>query len=322
MPLPDYMSVYDGSLRFADRLDRGARIVIVGTGPGAIDCARYCVERDLSPFQIDLISSHGWLSRVQTKNLPDAAYEAPVENVVRRFERVGRVSLAEAAAAFLPVFTAADPTFDFVRLAMAVEDPLETLRLDVEQARRDRPQYRHVLEAIGTRMPRIWRCLSDADQELFDKTHKRLYYTFRHAMPIETGEWLIARLEAGALRIAREPVWTARETDMLAEAFFMPGGRQQVRYEHVVVATGPQWDLCESATPLQEHLLRSGLAKKHKRGGFETVNFELANSPNIFGMGGQVRGEDFAVHSLPALVRHAAAIEAIIAQRLQPRRRK
>jgi uncharacterized NAD(P)/FAD-binding protein YdhS len=259
---------------------------------------------------------------VQTINPPLVGYADAVESAVREFEEAGVVSLAHASSVLARLFANADPTFDYTEITAPPADALMALEEDIRLARLDQPLYRHVLEAVGARMPRIWRCLAPADKAVFSEEYLRLYYVFRHAMPIEAAEWLAGNLREGRIRVGRLARRVAADRQpMEAQVQFGLAGLETVSYDHLVLATGPEWNVTKVETGLIPQLLRDGIASPDPMGGFATRDFELAAAPNVFALGGNVRGEDFAVHSLPALVRHAKAIEGTIRSRLGRLRR-
>ncbi len=313
----EHVSFYDGSLSFADKIKSGSRIGIVGIGPGGVDSARYCAECLEPAKPVDLFSRNGRLSKVQTINSPDTSFDAKIEAIVLVLEASRPVRLQKVAALFAPVFKKADPLFDYKKVTRHRRNVLAALLDDIQAALANGPPYRHVLEAIGARAPRIWRCLSPESKELFRKRYLRLYYVFRHAMPIEAARWLARNLEDGTVRVSRllKPIAITPE-GLVAVIGRLPGGHTLRTYDHIVIATGPEWDLKKGGGKLIQQLLRDGLATADPMGGFTTSNFELSLSPGLFAMGGNVRGEDFAVHSLPALVRHAKGIETTIRQRI------
>ena len=86
-----------------------------------------------------------------------------------------------------------------------------------------------------------------------------------------------------------------------------------MQYRWIVLATGTEYCVTRSENPLIRQLLETGLARPCfagdlEIGGLETTNLQLNGLPDVFAMGALVRGEDFAVHSFPALVRHAKSI--------------
>ncbi len=315
--LLDRISVYDGSVSFAETIGRGDRVAIVGLGPGGIDCARHLLDCCQLSHSIDLFSRHGRISKVQWRHAPRGHHDAEIERIIQDFERQGRVTLMQVFRAFAPLFRAADPVCDFATLRRIPTDTLAVLRRDIADAQANGPAYRDVLEGIGARMPRLWRCLPLSERKRLPRRLLRLFYVFRHAMPIETAGWLADRLDAGILRVGRlmQPI-SIRLRRFEASLLLLPGGRTVATYDQLVIATGPEWRLTEGRSPLIQQMLSEGWGVADPFGGFETGNFELTTVENVFAIGGLVRGEDFAVHSVPALVRHSRAIESTIRRRL------
>ena len=84
-------------------------------------------------------------------------------------------------------------------------------------------------------------------------------------------------------------------------------------HDCIVAATGPEYRVSRTANPLLRNLLASRFAIPYEIEGFElgglrTDGFSVVGHPNVYAMGALVRGEDFSVHSFPALRRHAAEI--------------
>ena len=138
-------------------------------------------------------------------------------------------------------------------------------------------------------------------------------------MPMGAARWLAARLAEARLRVGKlmSPV-TVSSDGISVSLDILPGGAASVRYDRFVIATGPEYRLSKSRNPLIRQMLECGLAKlcvarssdgrDVELGGFLTSGLELVDLPRVYAMGAAVRGEYFAVHSFPALRRHARMI--------------
>ncbi len=317
------ISLYTGSPDFARDIRPGSRILVLGTGPGAVDVARYCVENIPTPFPVDMVSRGGRLSKVQTVNASSNRFDARMDGMVREFERRGTVTLREIASRFLPLFYEADPGLDLNAQLSTPTDPISCLRADIVAARRNGPKYREVLDSAGKCMPRIWGCLPDEEKKRFATEFERLFYVQRHAMPVEAGVWIVSAAARGKIRVGRisKDGLTEDGTCMGQRGFLgrvaFPGQEfEQSHYDHVAVATGPDYDLRQSRSELIRQILRDGIGTADPCGGFATRGFELRESRNVFATGAGVRGEYFSTHAIPALEEHARVNEAAIRDRL------
>ena len=301
------VSLYCGDSRFAERIDRDDRVTTLGSGPSAIDVARYLIEDLGTHRQVHLRSRHGLLSAVQTLVPPRAGLIEETRAIVEELERSCEApSLERLGGSFGPLLGREEPGFDFellVREAQAA-DPLAQLRRDIADARQGGPAWRQVLEVIGLFAPRLWRWLGPEEQARLmrerDGLWLRLYYTKRHAMQMGTARWLEAMIADGRVTVG------AAGSD-----------RPLPEYDRLVVATGPEYRVSRSGNPMLRQMLATGLARPHAApsdgyeiGGLQTRGFQLTDAPGIYAMGSLVRGEDFAVHGFPALARHARAIVA------------
>jgi uncharacterized NAD(P)/FAD-binding protein YdhS len=312
----EHVYSYTGSALVPPADGFGGRLGVIGNGPGALDCARYVLEHFNLSYPVDLFSRQGLLSKVQTIDPPDLIYDPLVESIVQDLERRRPITLQCAIEAFAGVFKKADAKFDFAKITGRPRSTLEALREDIRDARSNGPLYRHVLESIGSRFFRIWRCLLRSEKRDFAEKFKSLYYRFRHAMPIESAEWLADKIETNQIRIGRLlPKIKKGRNGWLTSVKFDNETVEEIEYSTLFNATGPNYDFTQSSSTLIRNLLKDGLAEADPLGGFVTVNFELVGSPNVFATGAALRSEYFAVHSMPALSRHSEVIESTIRNR-------
>jgi hypothetical protein len=135
-------------------------------------------------------------------------------------------------------------------------------------------------------------------------------------MQMPTANWLASQLALEKITVGK--LGTAGVVYLSnryahAKVDLLPGGARQLTSDWVVVATGPEYRLSQSKNPLVRQLLDTRLATacridNFEVGGFATTNLELDGLPGVYAMGAMVRGEDYAVHSFPALKRHAEVI--------------
>ncbi len=299
------LSFYTGDSSFARKISPSDRVGVLGTGPGAIDVARFLIEEAGVEQPVTLHSRNGLLSAVQTEHGADEEVLREMERIVRELEGAGgAVALEEVAARFGGFLRSVDPAFDYEAIEREGSEGggLALLSRDIEAARAGGPAWRLGLEAIGQYAPRIWRLIGPEQQArlLRHPAWMRLYYTKRHAMQMGTAVWLAERMREGRIEVLR------------AEA----GGDGLRGYDRVVVATGPEYRASLTRNPLLRQMLSTGLARPCRSddgfelGGLQTRDYQLADAPGIWAMGSLVRGEDFAVHAYPALARHARAIVA------------
>ena len=289
---------YDGGTDFALNISRSDEVLVKGTGPGGIDVARYLIEDLHIQNPVHLTSRGGLLSAVQTMNPISADLEAEANHVVARIVSSGSCTflhLVGEAGAFL---RRVDPGFDYERLARTPKSPLVQLQEDIEAAQKNGPRWRLALEALAVNAPALWQVLDNAGKaEMFRNDEwRRLYYTKRHAMQLSTALWLEQSLRGGLITVG-----LVKST--------VPA------HNRIVLATGPEYNVSKSQNPFLQKLLATGIAAPcmvngEEIGGFATTNFQVGDAPRLFAMGALVRGQDFAVHSFPALARHARAIVA------------
>ncbi len=301
---PAKVSYYDGGTSFATRISPNDRVLVIGTGPGAIDVARCLVEEHGVETTVNLRSRQGLLSAVQT---PDPVPEVLVQEVATILAGLERSRIAPTlellATSLAPLMRRVDARWElahFIGHATSV-DPLAQLSEDIAAAEQGGPAYRQVVEAIGSHASRIWRWLGPVQQERFmkerDGIFQRLYYVKRHAQLAGTAIWLRDRMVEGRVTVGST-------TTSLPE------------FDRLVVATGPEYRVARTTNPLIRQMLASALARPsrtpsgHELGGLWTRDFQLATAPGIFAMGSLARGEDFAVHGYPSLDKHAKAIVA------------
>ena len=297
IPPGPHVSYYTGDGSFADGIGPSEQVGVIGTGPGAMDVARYLLEDRGHRSPIVLYSRQGLLSAVQTPRPVERRLQKTVGALVTELEeRAGPVSLEALAAQFEPLLRREDASFRFSAL-LERSEPVAQLRRDLEEAAQGGPAWRMVLEAIGAFAPRLWRRMGPGEQERFmtNQLWLRLYYVKRHAMQSQTARWLLEQMERGRVRVS-----TSR-----------PAG------DRLVVATGPEYRVSRTTNPLVGQMVEARLAEAYRNGpdGFEigglrTRGFQLVGAPGVWAMGALLRGEDFAVHGYPSLARHAKAIVA------------
>ena len=312
---------YTGDSTFAVGIGRRDNVLVLGMGPGGVDVARYLIE---SGFEgtIHLASRGGRLSAVTSLREPDDSMRAQVERAKNSLETGREHSLDDLAKAFLPVFRTYDPAFRLDPLRHAPVDPAAWLEEQIVLAAGGRPSWMVVLEAVGRVAPELWRMLSPAAKREFFKTWKDVYYARRHTSPLATSRWLAAQLASGDVRVGRIPgIVEVDKRHVIAEVELTPGGCRRAQYHWLVLATGPEYHVSKTESGLIRRLLEAGLAKPcmaagEEIGGLATYNLELDGLTNVFAMGALVRGEELAVHSFPALARHAESIVQTLRDRL------
>jgi hypothetical protein len=173
-------------------------------------------------------------------------------------------------------------------------DPLVQLSIEIDNARSDGSAWRLALEAIGRHAPAIWRLFPEYEKATFAKSDwLRLYYVKRHAMQMGTALWLQKMIKSKRIVVGLPP----------------PGA-----FDRLVVATGPEYRSSQTTNPLIRAVIDSGIGRPcfaadgTELGGLKTANLQLVGARGIWAMGALVRGEEFAVHSYPALARHARII--------------
>lgn len=297
------ISIYTGDSRFASEILPSERVLVIGTGPGAIDVARYLIEDAGHQAPIALVSRSGMLSAVQTLAPVAEGMLLEVRAMVEEFESstkpMGFVELKRWVGGLLRREAAPGDSERFLHELRHPCGPLEQLRRDIAEASLGGPAWRLALEAVGAFAPRLWRLIGPDEQARFLKQalRYRLYYCKRHAMQMGTALWLLDAMEQGKVSVGRAEVLPA--------------------HDRVVLATGPEYRVTRSDNPLLQQILAAGIAKPHcaprdgfEIGGLSTSGLQLVGSPGVWVMGALARGEDFAIHGYPALAKHARIIAA------------
>jgi uncharacterized NAD(P)/FAD-binding protein YdhS len=301
VPRDQPTTYYTGDSQFAAAIRPSDRVVVLGTGPGAIDVARYLICEAGHETPVVLTSRHALLSAVQTLQPVPSELVAEIGAVVDGLERGRKPMTARQLGRFVGELMAkADPGYDYRRLRKTSNDvggALRQLRLDIAEAAAGGPAWRLVLEAIGAQAPRLWRWIGTEEQAKFLQLSAwyRFYYTKRHAMQMGTAVWQEAQMSSGRIVVQK--------------------GKPFPAHDRLVVATGPEYRVNHSKSPLLKQMLAAGIGRAYcapssrfEIGGFETRGLQLEGSPGIWVMGALARGEDFAIHGYPALARHAAWI--------------
>lgn len=286
---------YAGGADFARGIHADQKALVLGTSLGGIDVARYLIHDLGVVHPVALRSRSGMLPTVQTALPANEAMKAEAHAVVIRLKAMAPFGLSTLAEHINHFFTMVDPTFDWQAITERLP-AFDQLRVDLAAAAAGGPKWRTALEAVATEMPALWRALQPSERKRFLANPRwvRLYYTHRHAMPMATAQWLLQQYDDGRITV-----------DTTDAAF--------PDHDYVVVATGPEYRISRTANPLLKNLLASGFVtpceiEGYELGGLKTEGFGIIGHPNVYAMGALVRGEDFAVHSFPALRRHAAEI--------------
>jgi uncharacterized NAD(P)/FAD-binding protein YdhS len=304
---------YIGSSEFARDISARDNVLIVGAGPSGIDVARYLLDSGTTG-RVDVVSTSGRLSTVLPVQSPTPGMLDEIRAIRDSAGHPGTVALTELSRLLLPIFRRYERRFSFEMLNRNRGNALTWIADQLALAESPRPTWLTMVEAVGRYGPQWWRLLSAKDKLIFQKKWQSQYHAIRYGMPISTARWIANQLAQGRLRVgkaSRDILVTDQQVSLTAE--FLPGGSEFAVYDWLVLATGPEYRLSRSESPLIRQILSTGLAKPYligdiDIGGFVTKDLELVELPNVFAMGALVRGEDFAVHSFPALARHARVI--------------
>jgi uncharacterized NAD(P)/FAD-binding protein YdhS len=310
------VSCYNGSTEFARLIRPEDAVVVVGTGPSGIDIARHLIEVEGHQAPITLVSRTGTLSAVQLEGTAPQSLRDELRDTLAHL-RGGKITRLEMLKVFEPIFADFDPNFDLGALAGTPPDALADLEQKIEEAAKDEPRWRLAVDVFGQLAPEIWGAMDEFARIQFASNSGmvRAYYTNRHAMQAATARWQVSVMKTGQVRVGAigEGGIEVGEGGVCCTATLLPGGEANLKAGHLVVATGPEYRLSVSQNPLIRQMLDEGLAEPYRLGnleigGFRTQGLELAGLPGVFAMGALVRGEYYAVHSFPALGRHAKTI--------------
>ncbi|HEX6369801.1 MAG TPA: FAD/NAD(P)-binding protein [Longimicrobium sp.] len=308
------VSVFDGGSAFAQHIEPHHNVLVMGTGPSGIDVARFLIDELHIAGRVDIVSRTGRLSAVQTDSPPPAALVEQVDEAVTRLSHKAPVSLSAVWQELHAILSIYSSGFDPFSLRRTPTVPLAHLAELIAHAQEGGPAWRHVVEEIGVRASDLWRLLAPAAKVEFLKEWERDYYLARHAMQLGTARWLGAQLALGRIGVGQlKSDVVVGDKVIRANVSFLPGAPVEVRYDRLVIATGPEYRVSRTKNPIIRQMLERslawpGTADGVELGGFETTEMQVAGLPGVFAMGALVRGEDFAVHSFPALARHARLI--------------
>ncbi len=318
----DRIASYDGSSEFMKDIPPGARLLVVGTGPGGIDVARLALNAKVE--SVIMVSRNGRISRVQPCTR-DNSYELEVESRVRFLEAMadakgGRLSADFILRELFDLIQAVSPTFSWERFLRAGPDAADELEEDIKQAKKGGASWQKIIFPIGTRIPRIWQLLTDHDRDEFLYRYDSAWMVHRHAMPLQTAEQVLVMLKSGFLRVGTlcdRPV--KRDDDVIVRVDLRPGGPQAAEVTHIVIATGPNYACnAESRNTLIRTIIESCFAESHPFGGFKLKSncLRLKNREQIYCIGAMTRGERLYVNSMPVLVQQATEIGQDILRRI------
>ncbi|MDP9227863.1 MAG: hypothetical protein M3M99_02280, partial [Actinomycetota bacterium] len=212
----------------AGRAAADESVLLIGTGLTMVDVALTLGEQS-SPASIVTVSRKGLLPRAHRRNLapPNRWFELPATEV----------NLAEMVA---------------------------RLESEITSAEERGGDWRQVVDSLRPYTNRIWRRLSEEDQESFVRHLSRRWDVHRHRMAPEIGRTLEMLRASGRLRVARGSVSEMRLRDDRVEVSFEVSEEETARFRvgRVVNCTGPALDLERAGEPLLRGLFAEGRVRR------------------------------------------------------------
>ena len=268
-----------------ERIDRDARVLVVGTGLTMVDVVATLRQRGHAG-RIDALSRHGLLP-LRHDALPPPALALP-PNVLQALAGHDRGGLLRA-----------------LRALSSVAD------------------VRALVDALRPYLQAFWRGLPDRQRSRFLR-HVRAYWEVaRHRLAPQAGEQLDGMLASGQLRVRAGRLVRASRGEDAVEALIRERGSRHVqreRYDVLIRATGLNTDVARTTHPLLSQLRESGLvsADRHALGLAVNDRFEVLDARGhamrgLYCLGPLLRGKLWEITAIPELRAAAQQLAARLA---------
>ena len=271
----------DGALRVRYP---GERILIVGTGPTAVDSALALLGQK-NRASVYMISRRGFLPQVH--NLQIAANPLPA------LRHSGNIRLL-----------------------------CRELRVHIKQATQNGIDWRATIDALRPVSNEIWQEFSLADRRTFLRHIRPYWEPHRSRMPPETSAQINKYQAQGSLQILAghlEEV-SALKAHIRLKLRLRQGGETTLEADRIISCTGTHEDYTKTPRRLVRSLLAAGLARGNDAGiGFSTgpngalLDKEMNPSPFLFTLGTPRRGDLIETTAVPEIRQQAEELAAHLA---------
>lgn len=275
-----------------DRIERNARVLVVGTGLTMADVVATLRHRGHAG-PITALSRHGLLPQSHNR------------------EPTPPVALPPA-----------------VLQALATHDLRELVR-SIRQLSSVVPDWRPLIDALRPHTQAFWRGLPDHERGQFLRHLRSYWEVARHRVAPKIARQLDALQASGQLQVRAGRLVRAGRGDNAVEALIRDRGSDSVRHEQfdvLVRATGLNSDIARTTHPLLSQMRESGMlaAERHELGLAVTPSFEVLNARGqpvrgLYCLGPLLRGKLWEITAIPELrVAARQLADALLAEREQP----
>lgn len=270
-----------------ERIDRDARVLVVGTGLTLIDVVATLRQRGHTG-RIDALSRHGLLPlRHDMQPLPALALPPNVLQALAGHDLRGLVRA--------------------VRSLSSVAD------------------VRALVDALRPYLQAFWRGLPDRQRGQFLRHVGAYWDVARHRLAPQPGEQLDETLASGQLRVRAGRLVRASRGENAVEALIRERGSRHVqreRYDVLVRATGLNTDVARTTHPLLSQMRDSGLVSADRHGlglavsdRFEVLDARGRGVRGLYCLGPLLRGKLWEITAIPEL---RAAAQQLAVRLLAP----
>lgn len=264
-----------------DRIDRDARLLVVGTGLTMADVVS-TLRRRGHRGEIVALSRHGLLPQRHEEHSPETIELPP--------SVLGALRAADLHALFSAVRS----------LCTILHD------------------WRSVIDALRPHTQAFWQRLPAKQRARFLRHVRSYWECHRHRMAPRTAEDIDAMLESGQLKLRAGRVLRAGLSENSAYALIRERGAVDATRENfdaIVRATGLDTDVASTSHPLMQNLVASGLVSPDSLGlGLEvSPHFELLDERaqrvnGLYCLGPLLRGHLWEITAIPELRRAARSL--------------
>lgn len=270
-----------------ERIDRDARVLVVGTGLTMVDVVA-SLHRRGHAGPITAMSRHGLLPlRHDAQPSEPLALPPGVRQALASHDLRGLVRT--------------------LRSLSSVADP------------------RALVDALRPYLQVFWHGLSDRQRSQFLRHLRAHWEVVRHRIAPQAAEPLDALLASGQLRVRAARLLRASRGEDAVEALIRERGNRHVqreRYDVLIRATGLNTDVARTTQPLLAQLRESGLVSgdRHALGLAVTDRFEVLDARGrpvrgLYALGPLLRGKLWEITAIPEL---RTAAQQLVARLLAP----
>jgi uncharacterized NAD(P)/FAD-binding protein YdhS len=261
----------------------GERILILGAGLTAVDCALALHSQELE-CRTFMLSRRGILPHVHNLRLPPA----PPPGFTQR-GNLGRM-------------------FGELRRQIAAAKDVDLC-------------WRVVVDSLRPVTNEVWRELPLEDQDRFLRHLKTYWETHRHRMAPQVRDRLLACQKSGAMELIAGRIMetSCNEVCNRSRIQLRHGGERMLEVNRVIVCTGVQENYRNSPRPLVRSLIAQGMAEPHSLGiGLRTdsqgalLDARLRASTVFFTLGPPRRGDLLETTAVPEIRVQAESLARLL----------